>query len=685
MKKNFFKDLQSRKAIAKQLTQNAKDFGWIDEQRMNEIITKLDNDTLVIGVIGQMKCGKSTFLNSFVFEDDILPAATTPMTAALSIIKYGEDKKIVAEFYSQEEWAEQQMQAKRDLSGITSELEISKVKAAKELVDKSHLLGRDINTYLGKTKEDTFENLIEYVGADGKYVSITKSVTIFYPKEYLKGVEIVDTPGFNDPIVSREEKTKEFLKRADTVLLMLYAGRPFDATDRDILFKNVRSCGIGKVIVGINKYDIPYEDGESSEEIKKYVKDEISKACADCNDNSLIEILQNTNPILLSANMALLSEIPMSKISSTEEYQKAWERGCDIFEISTQNQFREHSHIDELIQAVQDMVEKEKGQILFKKPINSILAAGHKILEDTEKELKECNTKIAVYSIPDEEIEEKQENLQKAIKRIERKITYLGDTLDEEFDNIVRKASIEMEDTVDAMVKRLNRIVDDWGRFQDYKTISPKIEYEIDKLQTRDLKHCLEQQQNFAQRKLRSVLDDFFAETDEIIWKYLPDFDQKGFLGEVKRDIKFTIDDDLFKIGPSEQEESYGLGDFIMNFINGLTLNIASKVFNPLMHDDQVSDLKTTFNSISSQFDAKEYLQPTILSSKKAIIDNIKKKYQVEFLLPIQTDFQELADKSINREQILEETKQKKITLMKSKNTITDQISDIENKLKAQA
>lgn len=685
MKKNFFKDLQSRKAIAKQLAQNAKDFGWIDEQRMNEIITKLDNDTLVIGVIGQMKCGKSTFLNSFVFEDDILPAATTPMTAALSIIKYGEDKKIVAEFYSQEEWAEQQMQAKRDLSGITNELEISKVKAAKELVDKSHLLGRDINTYLGKTKEDTFENLIEYVGADGKYVSITKSVTIFYPKEYLKGVEIVDTPGFNDPIVSREEKTKEFLKRADTVVLMLYAGRPFDATDRDILFKNVRSCGIGKVIVGINKYDIPYGNGEKTEEIKKYVKDEISKACADCNDNSLIEILQNTNPILFSANMALLSEIPMSKISSTEEYQKAWERGCDIFEISTQNQFREHSHIDELIQAVQDMVEKEKGQILFKKPINSILAAGHKILEDTEKELKDCNTKIAVYSIPDEEIEEKQENLQKAIKRIERKITYLGDTLDEEFDNIVRKANYEMEDTVDAMVKRLNRIVDNWGRFQDYETINPQIEYEIDKLQTRDLKRCLEQQQSFAQRKLRSVLDDFFAETDEIIWKYLPDFDQKGFLGEVKRDIKFTIDDDLFKIGPSEQEESYGLGDFIMDFINGLTLNIASKVFNPLMHDDQVFNLKTTFNSISSQFDAKEYLQQSILSNKKAIIDNIKKKYQVEFLLPIQNDFQELADKSINREQILEETQQKKVTLMKSKNTITDQITDIENKLKAQA
>jgi hypothetical protein len=70
--------------------------------------------------------------------------------------------------------------------------------------------------------------------------------------------------------------------------MMLYAGRPFDATDRDILFQNVRQCGIGKVIIGINKYDIPYENGETEEEIKNYVKDEILKACKACDDETLV-------------------------------------------------------------------------------------------------------------------------------------------------------------------------------------------------------------------------------------------------------------------------------------------------------------------------------------------------------------------------------------------------------------
>ena len=62
-------------------------------------------------------------------------------------------------------------------------------------------------------------------------------------------------------------------KKADVVLMMLYAGRPFDATDRDIIFKNVSQCGIGKVLIGINKYDIPYcsdVNPEDEEQIKDY-------------------------------------------------------------------------------------------------------------------------------------------------------------------------------------------------------------------------------------------------------------------------------------------------------------------------------------------------------------------------------------------------------------------------------
>lgn len=212
----YLNSLQEKKQALLQVAEKAAEYGWIPRERttsakdtlsLAEIREKLEKDTLTIGVIGQMKCGKSTFLNAFIFENDVLPAATTPMTAALSVITYGEKERIVAEFYTADEWAEQKMQAARPLEDAVDTLDESKIKAAKELVEKSSKLGASLQSYLGKTQEDSFDQLIEYVGADGKFISITKSVTIYYPKEYLKGVEIVDTPGFNDPIVSREERT----------------------------------------------------------------------------------------------------------------------------------------------------------------------------------------------------------------------------------------------------------------------------------------------------------------------------------------------------------------------------------------------------------------------------------------------------------------------------------------------
>ena len=179
MAQNIFEELHQKKQNLISMVEKAREFKWFDSddaknnKTAEDLIAKINQDTLTIGVIGQMKCGKSTFLNSFVFEDDILPAATTPMTAALSKITYGEQKKIVADFYSTNDWEEQKALASRSTDDA-SELEKSKIQAAQELVDKSRKLGGSLSQYLGKTQEDSFDNLVEYVGADGKFVSITK-------------------------------------------------------------------------------------------------------------------------------------------------------------------------------------------------------------------------------------------------------------------------------------------------------------------------------------------------------------------------------------------------------------------------------------------------------------------------------------------------------------------------------
>ena len=99
--------------------------------------------------------------------------------------------------------------------------------------------------------------------------------------------------------------------------------------------------------------------------------------------------------------MALLSELPMSKITSSDSFEFAWKRHCSNFGISTQTEMYRWSHIDQFIKAVQNMIDNEKGKILFKKPINAILAAGEKIKTDNEDALSLLSNKITLLLAPD--------------------------------------------------------------------------------------------------------------------------------------------------------------------------------------------------------------------------------------------------------------------------------------------
>lgn len=689
MKHNMFEELQTKKRQLLEFATKAVEFGWIPKTKalagdrnvisLEEIKDKLENDVLTIGVIGQMKCGKSTFLNAFVFKDDILPAATTPMTAALSVITYGEKKRIVAEFYTSDEWAEQSMQAKRDESEATDTLDLSKIKAAKELVAKSVKLGSSLNSYLGKTKEDSFEQLVEYVGAEGKYVSITKSVKIYYPHDYLKGVEIVDTPGFNDPIVSREERTKAFLAKADVVVMMLYAGRPFDATDRDIIFKNVRQCGIGKVLVGINKYDIPYCDvtnPEDENQIKEYVAQEIKKACRECDDNTLVEILKEVEPIPLSAEMALLSELPMSKITSTEALNFSWKRHCSNFGISTQAEMYKWSRMDTFVQAVQQIIDNEKGKILFAKPLNAIVAAGEKLKADNEQEISLLRNQINLLSVPDFELDEREESLSKLHRRMSKKLDSLGEELYSTIQNLKRKGAQELEDDVDASCKRMEGIVrNEWGIFKGFKSIKPKLDAEYQRLYNRKLKRTAQSLSDKGERELGKCVDEFFGEAETLLLRYLKDFNSRDFVKGVKAKIKGleSVNNSLFSCSSGGDDDTDSI---LAAFISGLTLSLSNKIFNILSHGDNVNDLLVNINSISNDFDPTPFLEHAF-GNKDKVLEFIRKSFFDELIEPLQQQLVEVKTKKDDKAKMLSEAQAKVADLELKKKNISTQVEVI--------
>lgn len=685
MEQNLFEEFQNKKNKLKSLALKAKDFGWIDENRCKELIDKLEKDILTIGVIGQMKCGKSTFLNSFVFEDTVLPAATTPMTAALSVITYGEQKKVVAEFYTNDEWEEQKAQAARSLDDVAGDtMAESKIKAAKELVSKASRLGSNLRDYLGKTKEDSFENIIEYVGADGKYVSITKSVKIYYPKEYLKGVEIVDTPGFNDPIVSREERTKEFLKKADVVLMMLYAGRPFDATDRDIIFKNVSQCGIGKVLIGINKYDIPYcsdVNPEDEEQIKDYVKSEIAKACRESNDNTLSDILSEAEPIPLSAEMALLSELPMSKVNSEEALSFAWNRHCSNFGIGSQPEMRKWSHIDNLVNAIRNLIDKEKSQILFAKPLNAIYAAGGKLKMDNENALNQKKAEITMLQSPDDDLEEREYNLSKACRRLEKKLGFLEDSLNDDVRTLVNNGEDILEDLVDSACNKMENVVEtDFGRFTKVESLQPKFDKITSNLVNRDVKRKMKNLHDEGRRKFMSSIQDFFTDAEDILLKYLPDIDTRDLIKDLQGTIKLDMENVSLFSKEGEEVTDAGwldiIGGLLGGFLDGISLGLVGAVGRVFTHNSTKIDLLNFINNQRNNFDWGDLLQGAF-ANKDKIINNIRQKLIEDMLNPLQKKVEEIRNDKANKETKLEEAKAALDGLLEKKTILEVQLEEV--------
>ena len=83
-------------------------------------------------------------------------------------------------------------------------------------------------------------------------------------------INIVDTPGTNAVIREHEEITSQFVPRADLVLFVTSADRPFTETER-VFLEQIRDWG-KKVVVVINKVDILAGEKELGE-VRAYVAD----------------------------------------------------------------------------------------------------------------------------------------------------------------------------------------------------------------------------------------------------------------------------------------------------------------------------------------------------------------------------------------------------------------------------
>jgi hypothetical protein len=209
---------------------------------------------LNIGVIGQVKTGRSTFLNTFLFDGvDILPKAATPKTVTVTKILYSNRNYIETEYYSKDEWNTIVESANSDKYENVS----------REILDMAHNSPLKLNEYIGRDKEiipaEDFNSLTgllnDYIGENGLYTPFVKSLAIHLNNKVLKPLCIFDTPGMNDPVTSRAKRTKNFLETCDVVFFLSRSSQFLDKSDVEILSNILPKKGVKKLVLICSRFD----------------------------------------------------------------------------------------------------------------------------------------------------------------------------------------------------------------------------------------------------------------------------------------------------------------------------------------------------------------------------------------------------------------------------------------------
>ncbi|EJB41248.1 putative tRNA modification GTPase trmE [Helicobacter pylori Hp A-4] len=118
-----------------------------------------------------------------------------------------------------------------------------------EKMKKSGLLNTEnLNPRIqANSLEELNQKLLQFVGANGKFMPYTKAVEISLNNPNLKDLEVIDTPGVNDPIVSREERTKALLKDCHVVFIISPSSQFLTDSDMDLFDKVSNKEGLQEI------------------------------------------------------------------------------------------------------------------------------------------------------------------------------------------------------------------------------------------------------------------------------------------------------------------------------------------------------------------------------------------------------------------------------------------------------
>lgn len=183
-----------------------------------ELVSRnLGEGTFRLLVLGDMKRGKSTFLNALIGEN-VLPTDVNPCTAVLTVLSYGPEKRVTVHFKDDREPEPLDFETFKQRYTIPPE-------EAKKLQEEGIV---------------AFPNVA--------YAEVQYPLTLLE-----KGVQIIDSPGLNDT-EQRNQLTLGYINNCHAILFVLSATQPYTLGEQRYLENYIKDRGLS-VFFLVNHWD----------------------------------------------------------------------------------------------------------------------------------------------------------------------------------------------------------------------------------------------------------------------------------------------------------------------------------------------------------------------------------------------------------------------------------------------
>ncbi|GAA6857673.1 dynamin family protein [Helicobacter pylori] len=360
---------------------------------------------------------------------------------------------------------------------------------------------KDLETHIqADSLEELNQKLYQFVGKEGKFMPYTKAVQISLNIPNLKNLEIIDTPGVNDPVVSREACTKALLKECDVVFVIIPSGNFLTDSDMDLFDRVSNKEGIQRVYFVASQADsavcAPSEVENSRHHLPTALENAQKSLSSSLNETmSLLEkkyphqqeIFENAikNGVILTSgvcyNLYKDFENQASWEREKEEYQLAWENLTNDYpDAFSSHEARENlkrlSNIDVIRERLEEAA-KEKENIISQRLQKYLEAQANnlhnlimKLSQDLEKE------KNRIKDADPNKISEQLKEYEKLSDKIEINFKEEYDTfvlnfikdIKNRLNNALKKAAQTASDGIKEKEENPERVEQDgfWGGFK---------------------------------------------------------------------------------------------------------------------------------------------------------------------------------------------------------------------------